>query len=170
MNYLNESAIYGNNFTNFTLLPKFGRTSQSSLTYVLIVIYSLIFVAAVLGNVLVIFTLVHNKRMRTVTNVFLLNLAISDLLLAVFCMPFTLIPIFLKSFIFGPTMCVLIRYLQGKSFFLLLLLISMFLHINVREYLRGNQKRTIQRNRQHRVHKTKKNKAKTHHNMCWTPL
>ena len=42
--------------------------------------------------------------------------------------------------------------------------------INVREYRRGNQKRTIQRNWQHRVHKTKKNKTKTHHNMCWTPL
>jgi hypothetical protein len=30
--------------------------------------------------------------------------------------------------------------------------------INVREYRRGNQKWTIQRNWQHRVHKTKKNK------------
>jgi len=30
---------------------------------------------------------------------------------------------------------------------------------------RGNQKWTIQRNWQHRVHKTK-----TQHNMCWTPL
>ena len=29
---------------------------------------------------------------------------------------------------------------------------------------------TIQRNWQHRVHKTKKNKTKTQHNMCWTPL
>jgi len=43
-------------------------------------------------------------------------------------------------------------------------------YINVREYRRGNQKRTIQRNWQHRVHKTKKNKTKTQHNMCWTPL
>ena len=42
--------------------------------------------------------------------------------------------------------------------------------MNVREYRRSNQKRTIQRNWQHRVHKTKKNKAKTQHNMCWTPL
>ena len=45
----------------------------------------------------------------------------------------------------------------------------MFL-INVREYRRGNQKKEIQRNWQHRLHKTKKNKAKTQHNMCWTPL
>jgi hypothetical protein len=29
---------------------------------------------------------------------------------------------------------------------------------------------TIQRNWQHGVHKTKTNKAKTQHNMCWTPL
>ena len=42
--------------------------------------------------------------------------------------------------------------------------------INVREYRRGNQKLTIQRNWQHGVHKTKKNKIKTQHNMCWTIL
>jgi len=29
---------------------------------------------------------------------------------------------------------------------------------------------TIQRNWQHRVHKTKTNKAKTQHNINWTPL
>jgi hypothetical protein len=42
--------------------------------------------------------------------------------------------------------------------------------INVREYRRGNQKWTIQRNWQHMTDKTQKNKAKTQHNMCWTPL
>ncbi|KAK2146645.1 hypothetical protein LSH36_592g01002 [Paralvinella palmiformis] len=52
--------------------------------------------------------------MRTVTNVFLMNLSVSDLLLAVFCMPFTLIPTLLKNFIFGKAMCILIRYMQGK--------------------------------------------------------
>jgi len=31
------------------------------------------------------------------------------------------------------------------------------------------KKWTVQRNWQHRVHKTKKDKAKTEHNMCWTP-
>jgi hypothetical protein len=42
--------------------------------------------------------------------------------------------------------------------------------INVREYRMGNQQWTIQRNWQHRVHKTTTNKTKTLHNMCWTPL
>ena len=38
--------------------------------------------------------------------------------------------------------------------------------INVREYRRDNQNWTIQRNCQHRVHNTTKNKTKTQHNMC----
>jgi hypothetical protein len=42
--------------------------------------------------------------------------------------------------------------------------------INVREYRRGNQKYPIQRNWQHMVHKTKKNKTKTQHNMRCLPL
>ncbi|KAK6976432.1 C-X-C chemokine receptor type 2 [Biomphalaria glabrata] len=80
-----------------------------------IVFYSLIFILALVGNLLIIITLIQNKRMRTVTNVFLLNLAISDLLLALVCMPFTLVPVLLMDFIFGAFMCVFIRYLQGKS-------------------------------------------------------
>jgi len=39
----------------------------------------------------------------------------------------------------------------------------------LREYRLGNQKWIIQRNLQHRVHKTKTNTTKTQHNMCWTP-
>jgi len=40
-------------------------------------------------------------------------------------------------------------------------------YINVREYRRANQKRTIQRDWQHRVHKTKTKTSKTkpQHNM-----
>ena len=39
------------------------------------------------------------------------------------------------------------------------------MYIKVREYRRGNQKGTIQRNWQHMVQKTKKNKAK-HNTIC----
>lgn len=80
----------------------------------LIAPYTSILLLAVAGNGLVIITLAVNKRMRTVTNVFLLNLAVSDLLLGVFCMPFTLVGVLLREFIFGELMCRLIPYLQGK--------------------------------------------------------
>ena len=39
--------------------------------------------------------------------------------------------------------------------------LGLFQSINLREYQRGNQILTIQRNGQHRVHKTKTNKTKT---------
>ncbi|KAK5644284.1 hypothetical protein RI129_008129 [Pyrocoelia pectoralis] len=53
--------------------------------------------------------------MRTITNLFLLNLAVSDLLLGVLCMPFTLVGALLRDFIFGEFMCKLLPYLQACS-------------------------------------------------------
>jgi hypothetical protein len=41
--------------------------------------------------------------------------------------------------------------------------------ITVGEYRKGNQKWKIQRHWQHRAQKTKTNKTKTQHNMCWPP-
>ncbi|XP_076312309.1 cholecystokinin receptor-like [Tachypleus tridentatus] len=81
----------------------------------LIFLYCIIFLLAVLGNMLVIITLAINKRMRTVTNVFLMNLAISDMLLGVFCMPFTLAGALLREFVFGEVMCRMIPYFQAVS-------------------------------------------------------
>ncbi|KAL1373745.1 hypothetical protein pipiens_005099, partial [Culex pipiens pipiens] len=81
----------------------------------IIPLYAVIFLLSVIGNLLVILTLAQNKRMRTVTNVYLLNLAISDLLLGVFCMPFTLVGQVLRKFIFGSIMCKLIPYFQAVS-------------------------------------------------------
>ncbi|KAJ4933637.1 hypothetical protein JOQ06_030461 [Pogonophryne albipinna] len=80
-----------------------------------ILLYSLIFFLSVVGNLLIILVLTVNKRMRTVTNTFLLSLAVSDLMMAVFCMPFTLIPSILKNFIFGAAMCKIVSYLMGIS-------------------------------------------------------
>nr|KAG5706283.1 hypothetical protein BaRGS_026065 [Batillaria attramentaria] len=97
----------GNATDGVYVMPRLSMEIQVAL-------YALIFLLAVVGNLLIIITLIQNKRMRTVTNVFLLNLALSDLLLAVFCMPFTLVPVLLRNFIFGAAMCVMIRYLQGQ--------------------------------------------------------
>ncbi|KAM4609418.1 cholecystokinin receptor [Polymixia lowei] len=80
-----------------------------------ILLYSLIFLLSVFGNLLIIVVLTVNKRMRTVTNTFLLSLAVSDLMMAVFCMPFNLIPSILKDFIFGAAMCKIVAYLMGIS-------------------------------------------------------
>uniref|UniRef100_A0A7N8Y6J2 Gastrin/cholecystokinin type B receptor n=1 Tax=Mastacembelus armatus TaxID=205130 RepID=A0A7N8Y6J2_9TELE len=80
-----------------------------------IVLYSLIFLLGVLGNSLIIAVLVRNRRMRTVTNLFLLSLAISDLMVSLVCIPFTLIPNLMRDFIFGIGICKLVMYFMGVS-------------------------------------------------------
>lgn len=79
-----------------------------------VVLYTLIFVLSVGGNALVVAVLALNRRLRTVTNCFLLSLALSDLLLALCCMPFTLLPGLMGSFIFGDVVCKLVAYLMGR--------------------------------------------------------
>lgn len=64
---------------------------QPSVAAVFIVSYLLIFLLCMVGNGAVCFIVLRSKRMRTVTNLFILNLAVSDLLVGIFCMPTTLL-------------------------------------------------------------------------------
>ncbi|XP_050303843.1 cholecystokinin receptor type A-like [Anthonomus grandis grandis] len=91
------------------------RTESVFESQLMVPLYVVIFLLSIVGNTLVLFTLSKNKRMRTVTNVYLLNLAVADLLLGVFCMPFTLVGQVLRNFIFGEAMCKLIPYFQAVS-------------------------------------------------------
>ncbi|NWS79012.1 CCKAR protein, partial [Crotophaga sulcirostris] len=80
-----------------------------------VLLYALIFVLSLCGNALVVAVLVLNRRLRTVTNSFLLSLALSDLMLALCCMPFTLIPNIMGTFVFGEAVCKIMAYLMGVS-------------------------------------------------------
>ncbi|NXL68847.1 CCKAR protein, partial [Chordeiles acutipennis] len=80
-----------------------------------VLLYALIFLLSVCGNALVVAVLLLNRRLRTVTNSFLLSLALSDLMLALCCMPFTLLPNLMGTFVFGEAVCKLMAYLMGIS-------------------------------------------------------
>ena len=64
---------------------------SSPVAAMFIVAYVLIFLLCMVGNTLVCFIVLKNRHMHTVTNMFILNLAISDLLVGIFCMPTTLV-------------------------------------------------------------------------------
>lgn len=64
---------------------------KPSIAAVFTVSYLLIFLVCMVGNGVVCFIVLRSKNMRTVTNLFILNLAISDLLVGIFCMPTTLV-------------------------------------------------------------------------------
>ena len=64
---------------------------QPSTAAIFILSYLLIFLVCMVGNAVVCFIVLRSKNMWTVTNLFILNLAVSDLLVGIFCMPTTLL-------------------------------------------------------------------------------
>jgi len=68
-------------------------------------ILALIICAAIVGNTLILTSLYRFSCLQTKTNVFVLNLAIADLFLAVFAMPFTLVSSIKYEWVFGNAMC-----------------------------------------------------------------
>lgn len=68
--------------------------------------YILIFVAGVLGNVLICTVITKHKKMRTPTNLYLFSLAISDLLVLLFGMPLEIYDLWQNyPFPFGESIC-----------------------------------------------------------------
>nr|XP_005495234.2 LOW QUALITY PROTEIN: uncharacterized protein LOC102071497 [Zonotrichia albicollis] len=98
---------------NYTFLAYYQHSPPVALMFILA--YTFIFLMCVVGNVLVCFVVVKNRQMRTVTNMFLLNLAISDLLVGIFCMPTTLVDNLITGWPFDNTMCKMSGLVQGMS-------------------------------------------------------
>ena len=107
------------NITNATTSNSTNRNRPLTFeVYGILFLYILIFLLAVVGNCCVIITLLVNKVLRTVTNVLLLNLAGSDLLMAIVCMPPLMVAFFTRQWVLGVFMCKLKLYIQGKFKFL----------------------------------------------------
>ncbi|TKR68263.1 hypothetical protein L596_024265 [Steinernema carpocapsae] len=88
------------------------RFRPSTENYVVIVAFVIIFCLSVIGNSIVIVVIVQQRTMRSITNLYLLNLAITDLLLSVVCMPPTLVSSVVYCWMFGDLMCKVLAYLQ----------------------------------------------------------
>ncbi|KAM5284311.1 neuropeptide FF receptor 2 isoform 1-T2 [Hipposideros larvatus] len=88
---------------------------QAQVAAIFIISYFLIFFLCMVGNTVVCFIVMRNKHMHTVTNLFILNLAISDLLVGIFCMPITLLDNIIAGWPFGSTMCKISGLVQGIS-------------------------------------------------------
>ncbi|XP_061443041.1 C-C chemokine receptor type 5-like isoform X2 [Rhineura floridana] len=95
-------------------------------------LYSLVFIFGLLGNALVVLILIRYKKLKSMTDIYLLNLAISDLLF-IFALPFWAYYA-AHEWIFGDAMCKILSgiYFVGfysGSFFIILLTIDRYLAI-----------------------------------------
>uniref|UniRef100_A0A3B5LUQ5 Neuropeptide FF receptor 2 n=1 Tax=Xiphophorus couchianus TaxID=32473 RepID=A0A3B5LUQ5_9TELE len=88
---------------------------QPSTAAIFIVSYLLIFLVCMVGNGVVCFIVLRSRNMRTVTNLFILNLAVSDLLVGIFCMPTTLLDNIITGWPFGSLVCKMSGMVQGIS-------------------------------------------------------
>ncbi|XP_074085174.1 neuropeptide Y receptor type 2 [Macrotis lagotis] len=82
---------------------------------ILILAYCTIILLGVIGNSLVIHVVIKFKSMRTVTNFFIANLAVADLLVNTLCLPFTLTYTLMGEWKMGPVLCHLLPYAQALA-------------------------------------------------------
>lgn len=79
------------------------------------VLFGIVSILGIGGNVIVSYIVLGNRRMRTVTNYFIANLAISDALMAALCVNFTVYATIYLQWPFGVLMCKLVTFTQSVS-------------------------------------------------------
>ncbi|XP_061129763.1 neuropeptide Y receptor type 2-like [Syngnathus typhle] len=90
-------------------------THLPSVRVALIMAYGIIIALGVVGNTLVIHVVFRFRRLRTVTNFFIANLALADLLVASLCLPFTLAYTLRGEWAFGRALCFALPCAQGAA-------------------------------------------------------
>lgn len=74
--------------TNETEAP-FDENVEKIISHTVFVLFGIIFIVGLIGNLLVVVVVLFNPLMRSTTNYLIINLAISDLLFVIMCIPFT---------------------------------------------------------------------------------
>ncbi|XP_033126873.1 prokineticin receptor 2-like [Anneissia japonica] len=114
--YINLSYSY----IDLECVSLFGERSVI-IKLTLIILYALIIFVCGVGNSLLIIIILSRRRLRSVTNLLIANLAFSDLLLAIWCAPFNFHNKLIEHWIFGPVLCTIMNSV---------LMISMFASVN----------------------------------------
>ncbi|KAJ8347090.1 hypothetical protein SKAU_G00284910 [Synaphobranchus kaupii] len=113
---MNQSALNDSDCiaaSNSTFRPYYLHSPGMATGYILS--YLLVLLLCVGGNGLVCLVILRNRNMRSVTNVFILNLAVSDLLVGAFCVPTTLIDSLITGWPFSQLTCTMSNLIQGMS-------------------------------------------------------
>jgi hypothetical protein len=98
INELNYSSIKDEvSIGNLINSSQFGTT--------VCVIWSILVVLGVIGNGLVIVAGIKYKKLEEPINCYIINLAITDFLFALFCIPFTIYIYSADNWIFGKVLC-----------------------------------------------------------------
>lgn len=92
----------------------FGTNKATDNT--LVVVYTFIGVCGLFGNLLVIYVILNSPKMKTVTNMYIFNLALSDLIF-LWHIIFVIITTIVKHWVFGEAMCKIYNVIASISMF-----------------------------------------------------
>lgn len=117
MVHINFRGNSSNDLQNSTSV-NLSSTESAKFKIVKLFFYAIIFLISVIGNTLVCIVIVRRHRMRTVTNCFILNLAVADLAITCICIPFD-IPVQENNYKwpYGSLLCKLLYPLQTMAMF-----------------------------------------------------
>lgn len=103
----------------------FEFISPKPYEWLFVVLFIVVFIFGLVGNCLVCFAVWKNNHLKTVTNYFLVNLAIADFSVILICLPPTFIHDIMESWFLGLAMCKIVVYLQvSKLLYYILCMIS----------------------------------------------
>ncbi|XP_072117189.1 C-X-C chemokine receptor type 2-like [Mobula birostris] len=119
-----DDVDFGNVFENYSYVD--GILEQNSspchsvvlgnwVNLTLAIVYSLACFLAVMGNLVVMIVVLHNRRSTSSTDVYLLHLATADLLFAI-SLPFWAVDA-MSGWVFGDAMCKVVSMLQEVNFY-----------------------------------------------------
>uniref|UniRef100_A0A4X2L5H2 Neuropeptide Y receptor type 5 n=1 Tax=Vombatus ursinus TaxID=29139 RepID=A0A4X2L5H2_VOMUR len=92
-----------------------NKTRIDDVQVFVIGLYSTISLLGFMGNMLILMALMKKCKQKTIVNFFIGNLAFSDILVVLFCSPFTLSALLLDQWVLGELMCRLMPFLQCTS-------------------------------------------------------
>lgn len=94
--------------------------------WVLIATHAIVFSIGLIGNALVCIAVYRNHSMRTVTNYFIVNLAVADFMVILICLPPTVLWDVTETWFFGTAMCRIVLYFQVSFLFIYFVLVTDF--------------------------------------------
>ncbi|XP_059353876.1 trace amine-associated receptor 13c-like [Carassius carassius] len=111
--HMNLTAVNQSNVCQEYLCPE--RSVSFSVYVILYAAAAAVSLLTVCGNLLVIISVSHFKQLHTPANILILSLAVSDLLVGVFVMPFHLSWLIESCWISGPAMCSVFSFFNFQA-------------------------------------------------------
>ncbi|CAK9803371.1 Trissin receptor [Anthophora quadrimaculata] len=118
MIHVNESSM-GNETLSYSHNVSLNEEyifDRTDIKVIFITLYTVVFVSCFLGNMMVILVVTFSRRLRSITNFFLANLAVADFCVGIFCVYQTLTNYLMNSWRLGDFLCKVYMFVHAFSY------------------------------------------------------